>query len=147
MVAQKAKAISKHERAGLLLPVALHTKRMRWAKVAKQIGDKATIYQTAIGDYIFNQVLEKAVANLQAENEPKQESLHRLRLKASDLHHAIRNDPDLNEVFKGVSMSSAKDVPKALDKILIGKDLKLRQERKKDTRDKKKNAGANEGMD
>ena len=149
MVARKAKSKTKHQRAGLVMPVSLHAKRMRLAKGAKQIGDKATVYSTAIGDYIFMTVMKKCIEHMDTENEGK--PTKRARLMASDLHHAIRNDRDLNEAFRAVGMSSARDLPNALDKILTGDDLKERQEKKRQARKTKKEklalANTSAGMD
>tara|TARA_B110000902_G_scaffold240017_1_gene289160 strand:- start:289 stop:798 length:510 start_codon:yes stop_codon:yes gene_type:complete len=115
---------SKQSKAGLTFAVSRVEKKLRQAKIGKQVAGAASIYLTGVVEH----VILKAVADA------GEQAAMRKSKRVTDAHiiAAVRSDPDMARLFSGFCFTSPDDVPKAIDKILPDDEQQERRKRKAD---------------
>lgn len=108
--AVKKAAVSKSARAGLTFAVSRVDKKLRHARIAKQIFGASSIFLTGVVEHVIADVLKKA----------DEQAAARKSKRVTDQHiiAAVRSDPDLARALQGFCFSSDVEVPKAIDRIL-----------------------------
>lgn len=122
-VKEKKKPVSKGVRCGLSFSVSRIDKKLRAAKIFKQVSGSTSVFVTGLVEHTMLEILKRA--GEQAKGSKSKRIL---------THHAIeavRTDPDLARLFAGFAFTSAGDVPRAIDKILPLNEQKERLEKKK----------------
>ncbi|XP_023942852.1 histone H2A, sperm-like [Bicyclus anynana] len=111
---------SKSSRSGLTLPVGRVHKILKKGNYAPRVGHGASIYLTAIVEYLASEILDLAsdVAN---EN-------NKLRLVPRHLMFAIKNDEELSMMLNGVCISQAGVLPGINAQLLPKKTMKKNQD-------------------
>lgn len=106
----KKAAVSKSARAGLTFAVSRIDKKLRHARIAKQIFGASSIFLTGVVEHVIGDVLKKA----------DEQAAARKSKRVTDQHiiAAVRSDPDLARALQGFCFSSDVEVPKAIDRIL-----------------------------
>lgn len=107
---KKKEAVSKSARAGLTFAVSRIDKKLRHARIAKQIGTASSVFLTGAVEHVVEHVLKKADEHAAARKSKRVTEQHIIA--------AVRSDPDLARAFLGFCFSSDADVPKAIDRIL-----------------------------
>ena len=107
---KKKEAVSKSARAGLTFAVSRIDKKLRHARIAKQIGTASSVFLTGAVEHVVEHVLKKADEEASARKSKRVTEQHIIA--------AVRSDPDLARAFLGFCFSSDADVPKAIDRIL-----------------------------
>lgn len=128
---KKDKAVtSRQTKAGLTFAVSRVDRKLRQARISKQVASDASIYLTGVIEHVVLKALEGA---------GEQASMHKSK-RVTDAHivAAVRSDPDLARTFSGFCFSSRDNVPKAIDRILPDDEQKLRKERKLEAAQRKK---------
>lgn len=90
-------------RAGLLLPVARFHKALRKGRYAKEISDAASVYMTATIEYLCVEILEGA--------EIEAKKSHKYRITPRHITLSIRQDEELNVLFKDAIFAQGGVVP------------------------------------
>lgn len=123
---------SKQAKAGLTFAVSRVDKKLRQAKIAKQVASQASIHMTSVVEHVVLKVLKDAGA----------QAAMRKSKRVTDVHivAAVRSDPDVARAFAGFCFASAADVPKAVDRILPDEEQKERRLRKLERAELKKQA-------
>jgi len=108
--AGKKAAVSKSARAGLTFAVSRVDKKLRHARIAKQIFGASSVFLTGVVEHVIADVLKKA----------DEQAAARKSKRVTDQHiiAAARSDPDLARAFQGFCFASDVEVPKAMDRIL-----------------------------
>lgn len=117
----KKKSTSKQTKAGLVLPVARIEKRLRSAKIAKQVGTSASIFLTGVVEHVLTSAMTSANSYADAKKTK--------RLADAHLISAVRSDPDTARLFAGFSFASSTEAPRAMDVILPAKEAKARRDK------------------
>ena len=99
----KAKAISKSSRAGLLFPVSRILRYLRKGNYSKRVGSGAPVYLAAVMEYLAAEVLELA-GNAARDNK-------KTRIIPRHLLLAIRNDEELNRLLSGITIAQGGVLP------------------------------------
>ena len=100
---KKNKTNTKSSKSGLQFPVARVERMVKLGKYAKRIGEAACVYLTAVVEYMVAEVLE------QAGNATR--DARRKRVVPRTLMLAIRNDEELNEFLRGVTIPDSGVIP------------------------------------
>jgi histone H2A len=129
---KKKATTSKQTKAGLTFAVSRVDKKLRQAKISKQVASNASIFLTGVVEHVIMKALENA-GDQAGMSKSK-------RLTDAHIVAAVRSDPDLARVFSGFCFSSRENVPKAIDKILPEDEQKLRKQRKLEAAQRKKEA-------
>ena len=101
---KKKEAVSKSARAGLTFAVSRIDKKLRHARIAKQIGTASSVFLTGAVEHVIEHVLKKADEEASARKSKRVTEQHIIA--------AVRSDPDLARAFLGFCFSSDADVPK-----------------------------------
>lgn len=96
-------SVSTASRAGLQFPVGRTARLTRKQKVAQRQSKEATIYLTAVLEYLGAEVLELA-GNAARDNK-------KTRIIPRHLQLAIRNDEELNKLLGGVTIAQGGVLP------------------------------------
>ena len=118
----KTKSVSKSTKAGLLLPVSRINNTMKATSTIKRVGESAPVYATAVLEYIMTEIIDLAGRNT-ARAKPK-----RKRITPEDISIAIRTDPSLAKLCRGIAMYSG-DKLQITPKMLKPKDSKGKNEK------------------
>ena len=120
---------SKQAKAGLTFAVSRVDKKLRQAKIAKQVGGKASVHLTAVVEHVILKILKEAGA----------QASFRKSKRVGDAHilAAVRSDPDVARAFSGFCFTSAENVPKAIDRVLPEDEQKERKLRKAEAAERK----------
>lgn len=113
----KRPSVSKSTKAGLLLPVSRINKTMKATSTIKRVGQSAPVYATAVLEYIMTEIIDLAGRNT-VRAKPK-----RKRITPEDISMAIRTDPSLAKLCRGIAMYSG-DKLQITPKMLEPKDNK-----------------------
>lgn len=135
----KGPAISKQTKAGLTFAVSRVDKKLRHAKIAKQVAGQASIYLTGVVEHVILKVIEDAGAQAAMKKSK--------RVNDSHVIAAVRSDPDMARAFGGFCFTSSENVPKAIDRILPEDEQQVRKERKADAIQGKKIVAAQQRAD
>ena len=98
-------------------------KKLRAAKICKQVSATTSIFVAGIVEHTIMQILE--LAGEQAKGKKSK------RILPQHAIDAVRTDPDLARLFAGFAFTSTEDVPKAIDKILPADEQHTRSLRKR----------------
>lgn len=100
---EKAKPLTKSFRAGLKLSVSRTRAALEERRVAQRYGDQASVYATALLEYLLYEVIEMAGQCTQQNK--------RLTIKGRDILLSMRNDAELSKLSGNVSIVNAGVVP------------------------------------
>lgn len=123
--AVKKKICSKQSKAGLTFAVSRVEKKLRQSKIAKQVGQQASVYLTGVVEHVILKLIEQAGEQAVA--------MKSKRVSDSHIIAAVRSDPDLARIFSGFCFTASENIPKAIDKILPDDEQKMRKQRKEET--------------
>lgn len=115
--------VAKNVRSGLQLSVSRVDKRLRSAKICKQVSSTTSIFLTGIVEHTILQILQLAGDHAKSQKSKRILPQHAVA--------AVRMDPDLARLFAGFAFTSGKDIPKAIDKILPADEQTERMMRKR----------------
>jgi len=115
--AEKTKKVSQSVRAGLQFPVARIARYLKKGRYAKQLGSGAPVYMAAVLEYLCAEVLE--LAGNAARDHKKS------RITPRHLMLAIKNDEELAEYMKGVTISMGGVLPN-IHSVLLPKKSKAK---------------------
>ena len=97
----RPRAVSKHEKAGLKMPVAKMAVMMKKRQPAKkQVGTAAAIYAAAVVEYAMAEVFELGVERM------KERKGDAKMLMNADLLEAVRGDEELAALWAGVRIQA-----------------------------------------
>lgn len=119
----KKKSSTKGARSGLQFSVSRVDKKLRGAKICKQVSGTTSIFVAGIVEYVVMEILR--LAGEQAKGKKSK------RILPQNAIDAVRTDPDLARLFAGFAFTGAEDVPKAIDKILPPDEQYTRSLRKR----------------
>merc|ERR1711998_618304 len=100
---QKKKVKSRSSRAGLQFPVGRVHRLLKKGNYAQRVGAGASVYCTAVLEYLCAEVLELA-GNAARDNK-------KARIIPRHLQLAIRNDEELNKLLAGVTIAQGGVLP------------------------------------
>ena len=128
--AVKKAAVSKSARAGLTFAVSRVDKKLRHARIAKQIFGASSIFLTGVVEHVIGDVLKKA----------DEQAAARKSKRVTDQHiiAAVRSDPDLARALQGFCFSSDVEVPKAIDRILPQNEQAERKAKQAERKEQKR---------
>ena len=112
-----SKSVSKTVRAGLQFPVARIQRLLKKGNYSKKTGAGAAVYLAAVMEYLAAEVLELA-GNAARDNKRK-------RVVPRHLLLAIRNDEELNQLLKDVTLSQGGVLPNIHSVLLPKKSSKV----------------------
>ena len=110
------KNISKSKRAGLQFPVGRIHRKLKKGNFSKRTGSGAAIYLAAVLEYLSAEILELA-GNAARDNK-------KARIIPRHLQLAVRNDEELSQVFKGITISQGGVLPNIHSVLLPKKSSK-----------------------
>ena len=102
-VIQKKKSKSRSVRAGLQFPVGRIHRLLKKGNYAQRVGAGASVYCTAVIEYLCAEVLELA-GNAARDNK-------KARIIPRHLQLAIKNDEELNKLLGGVTLAQGGVLP------------------------------------
>jgi histone H2A len=108
----KKKPQSRSAKAGLQFPVGRIARHMKNSRVASRIGAGAPVYLAAVLEYLVAEVLELA-GNAAKDNK-------RTRISPRHILLAVRNDEELNNLLKHVTVASGGVKPN-IHRVLLSK--------------------------
>lgn len=106
-VDNRTKPVSRSSKAGITFPVGRIHRRLREGRYAERIGSGAPIFMAAVLEYIVAEVLELA-GNVCIER-------GRARITSQHICLAIRNDPELSQLFANVIIPEGGVLPNIHD--------------------------------
>ena len=106
----KSSSVSRSTRAGLQFPVGRVARLLRKGNYAPRIGSGATVYLTAVIEYLCAEVLELA-GDACRDNK-------KLRITPRHIQLAVRKDEELNALLGGVTISEGGVLPKIQAQLL-----------------------------
>ena len=109
------KSVSKTAKAGLVFPVSRMTRYLRKGQYAKRIGSGAGVYLAAVLEYLTAEIAELA-GNCARDHK-------RTRIIPRHITLAIKNDEELNKLFKDVTIAGGGTMPH-IHEVLLPKKSK-----------------------
>ncbi|KFD66034.1 hypothetical protein M514_00811 [Trichuris suis] len=109
----KAKSRSRSSRAGLQFPVGRIHRLLRRGNYADRIGAGAPVYLAAVIEYLTAEVLELAG---NAAHDSKNS-----RITPRHLQLAVRNDVELSQLLRGVTIAQGGVLPNIQSSLLLKK--------------------------
>ncbi len=97
-------AQSRSSRLGLTLPISRVQTKLRATAGTKRVGSGASVYLTAIMDYIATEILEGAATEVLQQKKKK--------ISPESVMTAVRNDRELNQVFAGTTVLIGENISK-----------------------------------
>lgn len=126
---EKKKAITKAMRAGLNMPPTRYNKKLKEKGVANAIGAPASIYITAVLEYVAAELMEQAYDRaLHAKPTPRK------RVTPKDISKVLRSDEELARLFNGCAVLVGDKVRDITTTILSKHDLKMREIKREEAR-------------
>lgn len=119
-------------RAGLALPPSKFNAKMKRRNVAKSIGTTSSVYIAGVMQFLASEILEQA-----SEHAAKAKPVSRKRVSPIDVSQAIRQDADMDRLFRDVVMLIGDPVRNVHTAVLSKGDLALRAELAKARREAK----------
>lgn len=113
---------SKSERAGLIAGVSRVERRIRDAKIAKQVGASSSVFLTGVLEEVVKGVLLRAGEEAEAGKKKRINVVH--------IVTAARNDPDSARLLAGFGFGSALDIPKHAPQLMSQDDKKVAKQKK-----------------
>lgn len=113
------KRVSKSTRAGLQFPVGRILRILRKGNYAKHVGNGASVYLSAVLEYLAAEVLELA-GNAARDNKKS-------RIIPRHLQLAVRNDEELNQLLNGVTIAQGGVLPNIQSVLLPRKTDKNKE--------------------
>merc|ERR1712058_192706 len=114
----RAQQRTRSSRAGLQFPVGRVHRLLRRGEFSKLIGSGASVYLTAVMEYLAAEVLELA-GNAARDNKKK-------RIIPRHLQLAIRNDEELNKLLAGITIAQGGVLPN-IQAVLLPKKSSARE--------------------
>ena len=105
---QKREAVSKSEKAGLMLPIPRVAHRIVQRKTTKRAGQGASVYLTGVLEYVAAEILDLSIDRCKAEGRGRK------RITEADVIHVLRNDRQLNKLLDGLRVLSGNKLPREL---------------------------------
>ena len=99
----KGKSMSRSTRAGVQFPVGRIARYMKNGGYAKRVGAGASVYMAAVLEYLIAEILELA-GNAATDNKKQ-------RIIPRHIQLAVRNDIELDQLFKNVTIASGGVLP------------------------------------
>lgn len=99
----RSQRISWTEKAACILPVGRIHRKLKERKFANRISDGAAVYLTGVLDYLATEVMELA-GTAATQNRKK-------RIGPNHITLAVRNDPELSEVWSNVIVPQGGVIP------------------------------------
>merc|ERR1711964_619882 len=115
----RAKGVRIQVRVGLNFPCTRVTRHCKKAKVAKRVSPRTGVFTSAVMEYIAAEVLELA-GNAAKERRKK-------TIFPKHIQTAIRNDEELNEFLKNVTLRNVHVLPHIEEALLKKKKQKVSQ--------------------
>ena len=117
----KSPAVSKSQKAGLLLGVSRVERTIRKARICKNVGGAASVCATALVEEAIEDIVQRAGEHAKLKNSKRIAVVH--------LISAVRSDPDTAMLLCNFAFGSNNNVPKAIDLILDKQAAKKRKEK------------------
>jgi hypothetical protein len=113
---------SKSDRAGLIAGVSRVERRVRDAKIAKQVGASSSVFLTG--------VIEKVVEGVLLRAGKEAEAGKKKRINVVHIVTAARSDPDSARLLAGFAFGSALDIPKHAPQLMSQDEKKVAKQKK-----------------
>lgn len=116
---KKGSAVAKmtlSEVSGVVFPVGRMHRYLRRQRVASRVGKGGAVYMAAVLEYLAAEVVE--MGGNAAKDKKK------TRITPRDLMIAIRNDDELNPLFRGVTLPFSGTLPFIHKALLVDKKMK-----------------------
>ena len=97
------KKVSRSEKAGLVFPVGRISSYMRTGGFSKMIGATAPVYLAAVMEYVIQEIIEVAWECVKKEK--------KARITPKHISMSIKNDDELNQLFKTALISGGGVLP------------------------------------
>lgn len=125
----KKKAITKAMRAGLNMPPTRYDRKLKEKGVANAVGAPASIYLTAVLEYVAAELMEQAYDRaIHAKPTPRK------RVAPKDISNVLRSDDELARLFNGCGVLVGDKVRDITTSILSKHDLKIRERQREEAR-------------
>lgn len=129
--------VSRSARAGISFPVGRVERYLRKGGYARRVGAGAPVYCAAVLEYIVAEMLE--LAGNVAQDFKKQ------RIIPRHLQLAVRNDEELDRLFKHVTIAQGGVLPNASRQVLVAAEIAKLSEKKHRKKSAKKGAADAQG--
>lgn len=113
---------SKSERAGLIAGVSRVERRLRDAKISKQVGASSSVFLTGVIEEVVESVLLQAGKEAQAGKKKRINVVH--------IVTAARSDPDTARLLAGFGFGSALNIPKHAPQLMSDDEKKAAKKKK-----------------
>ena len=132
---EKKKAITKAMRAGLNMPPTRYNRKLKEKGVAAAIGAPASIYITAVLEYVAAELMEQAYDRaIHSKPTPRK------RVTPKDISKVLRSDDELARLFNGCGVLVGDKVRDITTTILSKHDLKIRETKREEAREARRAA-------
>mmetsp|Transcript_39926 Transcript_39926/g.103042 ORF Transcript_39926/g.103042 Transcript_39926/m.103042 type:complete len:156 (-) Transcript_39926:153-620(-) len=115
----KKAPVSRSTKAGITFPVGRIQRYLRKGRYADRIGAGAAVYLTAVLEYLVSEIVELS-GNAAQDNKKK-------RIIPRHIQLAVRNDEELNRLFKDVTIASGGVLPNIHSSLIPPKKNKKGQ--------------------
>lgn len=112
------KSISKSARAGVIFPVGRIHRFLKKGKYANRVGSGASVYLASVLEYLIAEITELA-GNASKENKKK-------RIIPRHILIAVRNDEELNKLFRGITIAQGGVLPN-IHSVLLPKNSTVKK--------------------
>lgn len=120
---QKRKAVTKAMRAGLNMPPTRYNKKLKEKGGAGAVGAPASIYMTAVLEYVAAEIMEQAY-----DRAVHSKPASRKRVTPKDISKVLRSDDELARLFNVCGVLVGDKIRAVTTSILSKHDLKKREE-------------------
>ena len=121
---RKSKSKSKSAHAGLVAGVSRMERRIRDARIAKQVGGHSSIFMTGLVEQVMVTILDRAANEAQAGKKKRINLVHILK--------AVRSDPDTARLLSGFAFGSALNLPKVSRELMSSDEKKKRKQQQEE---------------
>ena len=120
-------------RAGLNMPPTRYNKKLKEKGVASAIGAPASIYMTAVLEYVAAELMEQAY-----DSAIHSKPVSRKRVTPKDISKVLRSDDELARLFNGCGVLVGDKVRDITTSILSRHDLKLREQKREEAAEQRR---------